>query len=133
MGSPASIELDEIGRHIVSFPDFGWGATDGTTLDEALDEAADVLRKLIAATMRDGAKLPDPSLPFCLKRPRPALSTFRAEGPRDAIPPEVAANLLMPGASEHPGDVVVPDALCSAFAEQTVILDAKVLPTHVIV
>ena len=58
---PALIERDESGRHVVSFPDFGWGATDGATLDEALDEAEDLLRELIAATMRDGAKLPEPS------------------------------------------------------------------------
>ena len=58
---PAMIERDESDRHVVSFPDFGWGATDGATLHEALDEAEDLLRELIAATMRDGAKLPEPS------------------------------------------------------------------------
>ena len=58
---PALIERDESGRHVVSFPDFGWGATDGASLDEALDEAEDLLRELIAATMRHGAKLPEPS------------------------------------------------------------------------
>ena len=28
---PAEIERDEDGRHIVTFPDFGWGATDGAS------------------------------------------------------------------------------------------------------
>ena len=58
---PADIERDEDGRHVVTFPDFGWGATDGATLDEALSEARDLLRELIAATMREGSELPQPS------------------------------------------------------------------------
>ncbi len=33
---PAKIERDEDGRHVVVFPDFGWGATDGATRSEAL-------------------------------------------------------------------------------------------------
>ena len=58
---PAAIERDEDGRHVVSFPDFGWGATDGATRDEALAEAKDLLRELIATTMREGGDLPEPS------------------------------------------------------------------------
>ena len=58
---PADIERDEDGRYVVTFPDFGWGATDGATQDEALDEASDLLRELIAATMREGKDLPDPT------------------------------------------------------------------------
>ena len=58
---PADIERDEDGRYVVAFPDFGWGATDGGTLDEALHEARDLLRELIAATIRDGMDLPNPS------------------------------------------------------------------------
>ena len=57
----AAIERGEDGRHVVSFPDFGWGATDGATRDEALAEARDLLRELIAATMREGGALPEPS------------------------------------------------------------------------
>ena len=34
---PVELERDEDGRFVVTFPDFGWGATDGATLDEALD------------------------------------------------------------------------------------------------
>lgn len=62
-GYPAEVTLDEDGRHVVSFPDFGWGATDGATLDEALAEARDLLRELIACTMREARGLPDPSVP----------------------------------------------------------------------
>ena len=36
---PAEIERDEDGRFVVTFPDFGWGATDGATREEALAEA----------------------------------------------------------------------------------------------
>ncbi len=58
---PAEVERDEDGRYVVAFPDFGWGATDGATRDEALAEASDLLRELIAATMREGKDLPEPS------------------------------------------------------------------------
>ena len=58
---PAEIERDEDGRYVVTFPDFGWGATDGATRDEALAEAKDLLRELIATTIREGGALPEPS------------------------------------------------------------------------
>ena len=58
---PAEIERDEDGRFVVVFPDFGWGATDGETLDEALAEAKDLLRELITTTIREGQALPEPS------------------------------------------------------------------------
>ena len=58
---PADIERDEDGRYVVSFPDFGWGATDGATRDEALLEAQDLLRELIETTNREGKTLPEPS------------------------------------------------------------------------
>ena len=58
---PAEIERDEDGRHVVTFSDFGWGATDGATRDEALAEAKDLLRELIASTIRAGEDLPEPS------------------------------------------------------------------------
>ena len=58
---PTEVERDLDGRYVVTFPDFGWGATDGATLDEALAEAGDLLRELIAATMREGKDLPEPS------------------------------------------------------------------------
>ncbi len=65
---PAAIDLDEDGRHVVTFPDFGWGATEGGTPDEALSEARDLLRELIAETMRAGGDLPRPS-PAAERRP----------------------------------------------------------------
>ncbi len=50
---PAEVERDEEGRYVVAFPDFGWDATDRGTRDEALSEARNLLRELIAATMRE--------------------------------------------------------------------------------
>lgn len=58
---PAELERDEDGRYVVAFPDFGWGATDGADREEALAEARDLLRELIAATIREGGSLPEPS------------------------------------------------------------------------
>ena len=58
---PAEIERDEDSRFVVTFPDFGWGATDSVTRDEVLAEAKDLLRELIAATIRDGEMFRDPS------------------------------------------------------------------------
>ena len=56
-----SVERDEDGRFVVAFPDCGWGATDGATRDEAVAEAKDLLRELIATTIREGKDLPEPS------------------------------------------------------------------------
>lgn len=58
---PARIERDEDGRFVVTFPDFGWGATDGASRGEALSAAVDLLRELIATTIRENCDLPVPS------------------------------------------------------------------------
>ena len=58
---PAEIERDQDGRFVVAFPDFGWGATDGASRDEALVEAKDLLREVIATTIREGGDLSKPS------------------------------------------------------------------------
>ena len=58
---PVEIERDGDGRYVVGFPDFGWGATDGATLEEALGEARDMLGELMASTMRESERLPEPS------------------------------------------------------------------------
>ena len=65
---PATLESDQDGRYVVVFPDFGWGATDGETRVKALAEARDLLRELIATTMREGGDLPVPS-PASERRP----------------------------------------------------------------
>ena len=58
---PAELECDEEGRYVVTFPDFGWGATDGETREIALGEAQDLLRELLATTMREENAIPVPS------------------------------------------------------------------------
>ena len=58
---PAEIERDGAGRYVVAFPDFGWGAANGASRDQALAAARDLLRELIAATIREGKDLPEPS------------------------------------------------------------------------
>ncbi|MAF47424.1 MAG: type II toxin-antitoxin system HicB family antitoxin [Rhodospirillales bacterium] len=58
---PAKLTEDEDGRFVVSFPDFGWGATDGATRDEALEEAQDCLEEMIAGLLVEGEALPKPS------------------------------------------------------------------------
>lgn len=60
---PADISADDGGRVVVTFPDFGWGGTDGATLHEALLEAEDCLAEMIASTIDDGDDLPEPSAP----------------------------------------------------------------------
>ena len=57
---PATVQKDEEGRYLVRFPDFGWGGTDGATLEEALKEASDCLDELIATTMESNEPLPIP-------------------------------------------------------------------------
>ena len=79
---PAEVERDADGRFVVTFPDFGWGATDGAT-PEAPAEARDLLRELIAITIREGRALPAPS-PACmgpLAVPRAEVVLTAAFGP----------------------------------------------------
>ena len=58
---PAELERDEEGRYVVTFPDFAWGATDGETREGALGEAQDLLREIVATTIREGNAIPVPS------------------------------------------------------------------------
>ena len=53
---PAEIERDKDGRYVVTFPDFGWDATDGATQDEALAEARNLLRELIVCDSVEAMK-----------------------------------------------------------------------------
>ena len=75
---PAKIERDEDGRYVVNLPDFDWGATDGATLVEALGEGRDLLRELMAPTMRESKRLPERS---------------RGDQQRDMVVPPVAIAL----------------------------------------
>ena len=58
---PAKITRNKDNRFIVTFPNFGRGVADGATREEALIEAKDLLRELLATEMRRGRQLPVPS------------------------------------------------------------------------
>ena len=58
---PAQLEAEGDGGYVVTFPDFGVGATQGDSLDEALAQAADLLETMIANYMAEGWDLPAPS------------------------------------------------------------------------
>jgi len=60
---PANIDPDETGSYLVTFPDFAWGATEGTTVEEALIEAEDALAEILAAHIINGEPIPRPSVP----------------------------------------------------------------------
>ena len=50
------------GGYVVTFPDFGYGVTQGETEEEAMDMARDLLMLTIGDYIHDGQPLPAPSL-----------------------------------------------------------------------
>ena len=55
----AHFEADrEAGGYVVTFPDFGYGATQGETQEEAMEMARDLLMLTIGDYMRTGKPLP---------------------------------------------------------------------------
>jgi antitoxin HicB len=58
---PAQLEAEADGGYVVTFPDFGVGATQGDSYDEALAQAADLLETMVANYMAEGWDLPAPS------------------------------------------------------------------------
>lgn len=57
---PVHVEKEPLG-YVVTFPDFGFGVTDGDTLEEALTNAADLLDTLIEMEVLEAKPLPMPS------------------------------------------------------------------------
>lgn len=51
----------ETGGYVVTFPDFGYGVTQGETDQEAMEMAQDLLMLTIGDFIRDGKPLPVPS------------------------------------------------------------------------
>jgi antitoxin HicB len=51
----------ELGGYVVTFPDFGYGATQGETEREAMEMAQDLLMLTIGDYIREGKPLPAPS------------------------------------------------------------------------
>jgi antitoxin HicB len=60
---PAQLKAEGDNGYVVTFPDFGVGATQGDSLDEALVQAADLLETMVANYMAEGWDLPAPSAP----------------------------------------------------------------------
>jgi predicted RNase H-like HicB family nuclease len=59
---PARFERDRhSGSYTVTFPDFGWGVTQGDDLHDAIEMARDLLRTLLDYTMKHQEALPNPS------------------------------------------------------------------------
>jgi len=58
---PAVFEADPDGDYVVTFPDFGVGATQGDTYEEAIAHAADLLETMVANYMAEDWDLPNPS------------------------------------------------------------------------
>ena len=58
---PALFEHDvEAGGYVVTFPDFGYGVTQGETDQEAMEMAQDLLMLTISDFIREGKRLPAP-------------------------------------------------------------------------
>lgn len=60
---PAKIEQDEEGFFLVVFRDIPFAVTDGKTLDEALENAADCLCEALASCIADNEEIPLASEP----------------------------------------------------------------------
>ena len=60
---PATLEPDEDGRPVVTFPDLPGAVTDGADEAEALREATDCLSEALATRITHGEEIPRPSLP----------------------------------------------------------------------
>ena len=60
---PAKFSRDESGRILVEFVDFPRAATDGASMDEAMNEAIDCLGSTISITMAVREEVPLPSRP----------------------------------------------------------------------
>ena len=60
---PASLEQDENGRIVVSFPDLIGAHTDGANRDEAIREGSDCLESVVFFLIKDGSDIPMPSEP----------------------------------------------------------------------
>lgn len=58
---PARISQDEDGTYLIEFRDFPEAATDGETVEEALNEGRDLLRSALGFRAAEGEPIPEPS------------------------------------------------------------------------
>ena len=58
---PANVRRDRGGYYLVTFPDMPRCASDGPSIEAAMEEAADALEEAIAHRIREGLAIPAPS------------------------------------------------------------------------
>ena len=68
----------EAGGYVVTFPDFGYGATQGDSAAEAMDMARDLLMLTLGDFMRQGKPLPSPMRRRGVKYRAVALSALQS-------------------------------------------------------
>jgi antitoxin HicB len=73
---PAMFEKDKSGTYLVSFPDLEGCYTDGKTLEEALDNARDVLNLMLWDLEESKAQIPNATLPNKIKTTSKAFVTI---------------------------------------------------------
>ncbi len=59
----AQFEPAEEGGFVITFPDFGWGVSQGDTEEQGQEMAAALLKTLVQQQIRKGEDLPHPSKP----------------------------------------------------------------------
>jgi len=55
------LQPDQDGGYVATFPDLPFGVTQGETVGEALNEAADCLETILAVLVEEGRDIPQPS------------------------------------------------------------------------
>jgi antitoxin HicB len=78
----ALFEPAEEGGFVITFPDFGWGVSQGDTEEQSQEMAAALLQTLVQEHIRRGEELPRPSKPRgrkCRAVRLPALPDIKAE------------------------------------------------------
>ena len=77
---------------VVTFPDWGWGATQGETEMEALHKAEDALEEMIATTLMDGGELPSVPPSADARSRRAAGDGGRSDGRQSRAVPDAEGN-----------------------------------------
>ena len=81
MEYPALFEPAEEGGFVITFPDFGWGVSQGDNEEDAVNMALDALLTMIGEHIRKGEDLPHPTHPRrkkCRMIQLPALQAAKA-------------------------------------------------------
>lgn len=58
---PVQLDAEEDGGYVVTLPDFGYGATQGDTLEEALLQGEDRLEEAVLGMIAHNEEVPTPS------------------------------------------------------------------------